>query len=158
MNETDWNRILDADETEALALAETLPPDERRTVLAEREAWISLRGSLKEHLAAPQLPHPDFVNARVLEEISRENRSPKRSLGWLVWPGLASLAAAALLALVLLPEAMGPRGDGAFSSQIVSAQAGAPELSVSSFAVPGQRGVVIWIDGVADIPQQEPVQ
>jgi len=158
MNEKEWTEFLDAPDEDARRMAARLPDAE--AALAERGAWRALRPLLAESLAAPRLPHPDFLTFRVMESIARENPAPRPAppVRWLLWPGLASLAAAAGLTFAFLPDAMGPRGDVAFDSQVVSAHAGSPELSVSSFAVPGTRGVVIWIEGTGDIPAQECVR
>jgi hypothetical protein len=121
--------------------------------------WQKTRALLREHLTVPPLAHPDFINSRVLEEIARESRSPSPrrdfSLRWLVWPGVTALLMAGLLTVVLLPREFGRRSRDEFISQVVSARAETPQLSVTQFPVPGERGVVLWVEGADYIPAGE---
>ncbi|MET0253312.1 MAG: hypothetical protein ABW214_04715 [Terrimicrobiaceae bacterium] len=123
--------------------------------------WAKTKSLLREHLTAPQLEHPDFVNRRVLEEIERlrvRSRPAIFSLGWLVWSGAAALLCAGVLTMVFLPRESGRRSDSEFISQVVSARAEMPQLSVSEFRVPDERGVVIWIEGADYIPAENSVR
>jgi hypothetical protein len=125
--------------------------------------WEKTRSLLREHLAAPALPHPDFLNNRVLEAIEREDFASSRgskpvALRWLVWPGLAAVAMAVLLTAVFLPREFGFPSEQAFISHVVEARSENPRLSVTSFPVPNELGVVIWIEGESFIPAEEPVQ
>ena len=123
--------------------------------------WARTKSLLREHLTAPQLEHPDFVNHRVLEEIERlrvRSRPAIFSLRWLAWPGAAALLCAGVLTMVFLPRESGRRSDSEFISQVVSARAEMPQLSVSEFRVPDERGVVIWIEGADYIPAENSVR
>lgn len=129
---------------------------------AERENWRSLREGLRRELSAPPLPHPDFVNTRVLEEIRREEaRAAQRRpalLGRLAFLGAGSLAAAATLALLFLPGALREPTENEFISQVISARAGNPRVSVQAFQSPSDRGVVLWMEGAPFIPSTESVR
>lgn len=124
--------------------------------------WEKTRSLLREHLTVPPLQNPDFINSRVLEEITREDRkrpaSPAFSLRWLFWSGATALLAAALLTAVLMPREFGLRSESEFISQVISARAELPQLSVTQFQAPGERGVVLWVEGADFIPAEEAVR
>lgn len=124
--------------------------------------WDKTRGLLKEHLTVPPLTHPDFINSQVLEVIRRDGKArgavPLFSLRWLAWSGAGALAAAVVVSVVLLPHSFQPRNEGGFISQVIKARAELPQLSVTSFRAPGDRGVVLWIEGSDFIPSEEVVR
>lgn len=124
--------------------------------------WQKTRSLLREHLTVPPLQNPDFINSRVLEEIERADRlrpaAPTFSLRWLFWSGATALLVAGLLTAVLMPREFGLRNKEEFISQVVSARAETPQLSVTQFQAPGERGVVLWVDGVDYIPAGEAVR
>ncbi len=124
--------------------------------------WEKTRSLLREHLKAPALEHPDFVNSRVMEAIERlEKPTPRTSSSWLrrlVWAGGGALVAAVALSLVVLPREMGPRGSREFMTQVVDARVSTPQLSVSSFQAPDDRAAVLWIEGTDYIPADEAVR
>lgn len=124
--------------------------------------WQKTRSLLREHLTVPPLQNPDFINSRVLEEITRMERphpsAPAFSLRWLFWSGATALLAAALLTAVLMPREFGLRSESEFISQVISARAEMPQLSVSQFQAPGERGVVLWVEGTDFIPAEEVVR
>jgi hypothetical protein len=124
--------------------------------------WEKTRALLREHLTVPPLQNPDFINSRVLEEIARSERpratAPVFSLRWLFWSGATALLVAGLLTAVLMPREFGLRDQDEFISQVVSARAEIPQLSVSNFQAPGGRGVVLWMEGVEYIPAEETVR
>lgn len=80
------------------------------------------------------------------------------SLGWLAWSGVFSLLLALGLAVLVVPEQFERRSGVEFRSQIISARAEFPTLSVSDFQAPGQRGVVLWIEGADYIPAEAAVR
>jgi hypothetical protein len=127
----------------------------------DEEEWARTKGLLREHLTASRLEHPGFVNRRVLEEIGRMAK-PRRPalfpLGWLAWSGAAAIFCAGLLTMLFLPRETGQRSDSEFISQVVSARAEMPQLSVSEFRIPNERGVVIWIEGAEYIPAESSVR
>jgi len=123
--------------------------------------WVRTKSLLREHLTAPRLEHPDFVNSRVLEEIERlkeRSRPAMFPLRWLAWSGATALLIAGFLTMVFLPQQTGRRSDSEFISQVVTARAEMPQLSVSEFRAPDERGVVIWIEGVDYIPPENSVR
>jgi hypothetical protein len=127
----------------------------------DEEEWARTKSLLREHLTAPPLEHPDFVNSRVLEEIERLGKSSRPALlplRWLAWAGAAAIFCAGLLTILLLPRENGGRSDAEFISQVVSARAEMPQLSVSEFRIPEERGVVIWIEGADYIPAESTVK
>ncbi len=124
--------------------------------------WPKMRSLLKENLVVPPLQNPDFINARVMEAIERSEREPERaplfSLRWLSFSGASLLAIALLISVFYLPSQFAPRSEGEFISQVIDARAGLPKLSVTQFQAPGERGVVLWLDGVDYIPADAPVR
>ena len=124
--------------------------------------WDKTRALLKEHLTVPPLAHPDFINSPVLEAIRRDGKpraaAPLFSLRGLAWSGAGALAAAVVRSVVLLPHRLQPRSEGEFISQVIEARAEIPQLSVTSFHAPGDRGVVLWIEGSDFIPSEEAVR
>lgn len=126
--------------------------------------WAKTRSLLRAHLTPPPpLRNPDFINAQVSEAIEREARKeaarpPLFSLRWITLSGFGALAAAALLMAVVLPRQFSPRSSQEFISQVVDARSEMPDLSVSSFNAPGDRGVVLWIDGADYIPPEQNVR
>ena len=82
----------------------------------------------------------------------RANRSIRRA------GNAGALAAAVVLSVVLLPHSLQPRSEGEFISQVIEARAEIPQLSVTSFHAPGDRGVVLWIEGSDFIPSEEAVR
>lgn len=124
--------------------------------------WTRVRSLLREHLTAPPLEHGDFLNTRIREAIEREEaRAVRRkpiALRWVLWPGLAALAVAAVLTGVFLPREFGFPSEEAFISHVTAVRAENPRLSVTSFPAPDHRGVVLWIEGATYIPAEEPLQ
>jgi hypothetical protein len=124
--------------------------------------WQRTRALLREHLTVPPLQNPDFINSRVLEAIGREDRRPSAAAGWslrwLFWSGATALLMAGLLTAILMPHEFGLRSQEEFISQVVSARAEMPHLSVTEFQVPDGRGVVLWMEGVEYIPAGEAVR
>ena len=142
---------------EAADLAASLDKEAR----AEAEAWPSTRSLIQEHLKAPRLDHPEFLTNRILNAIEHESRParPSRPISFrLLWGSLAALSVAGLLTLVGLPSSFRPPSEEAFISQVISARAGNPKSSVSTFKAPDSEGVVIWIDSSGYIPSNETVR
>lgn len=137
----------------------SLTPEER----SRAEEWRAIRQALREGVPAPPLEYPDFLNARILEEIRREeNVSDRRrrlpSLRPLLAWGLGLMVAAAFLAAAWLPRERGLRSEEEFISQVIGARAGTPQMSVTAFPAPDRRGVVIWIEGADYIPPEQSVR
>ena len=78
-------------------------------------------------------------------------------------PGIAAaevvaIFCAGLLTMLFLSRETGRRSDSEFISQVLSARAERPQLSVSEFRVPNERAVVIWIEGADYIPAESSVR
>ncbi|MEX1119065.1 MAG: hypothetical protein WEB60_09750 [Terrimicrobiaceae bacterium] len=157
-NTQDFTEWLDGKLSAARAAKFEADPE----ALAEREAWNQLRATLVSELAPPAIAHPDFINSRVLEAIERDRRVSRPSgnslLRRLVFAGLASVSTAAVITLIFLPDSFRRPSESEFISQVVSARAGNPKVSVSSFHTRDDRGVVIWIEGTQPIPSDEIVR
>lgn len=130
--------------------------------LAVRDEWLRLKDRLLAEDKSPSLPHPDFLNARVMEAIERDRPRREAGAGFsiprLAWSGFWLLAAAAVVSAVLLPASFRRPDESEFISQVVSARAGNPRVSVSSFHAPGENGVVLWLEGTKFIPPEETVR
>lgn len=153
-SESDYNAWLDGSmsEQERRRFEDSLPGAER----GDAARWDAIRAALREPGNVPPLQNPDFVNARVWEQIGREEKSvrpnPLRPI--LAW-GLASIVAAALVTFVFLPNEIRPRSEQEFISQVIDSRAGDSRMSVTSFPAPDRKGVVIWIEGTTYIPPNE---
>ena len=79
-------------------------------------------------------------------------------LRWLAWSGAFSLLLAIALAALVLPQQFERKSDVDFSSQVIAARTEFAGLSVSEFPAPGQRGVVIWLEGADYIPAEANVR
>ena len=118
-------------------------------------SWEKTRSLLRENLTVPPLQNPDFINARVMEAIERSEREqvkPLFRLRWLAFSGAGALAVAVLLSIFVLPSQFATRSESEFISQVIDARAGMPRVSVTQFQAPGERGVVLWLDGADYIP------
>ena len=121
--------------------------------------WVQTKSLLREHLTAPRLA--DSEKSRVVEEFEQRRRRATADLlplRWLAWSGAFSLLLAAILTALVLPQQIGRLSQSDFKSQVISVRAERPELSVSAFPAPDQRGVVIWIEGADYIPAEVAVR
>ena len=69
--------------------------------------WEKTKALLREHLTAPRLEHPDYVNSRVLEEIGRQKKPRLPAffpLRWLAWSGIGAIGLAVVLTLLVLAQ------------------------------------------------------
>jgi hypothetical protein len=118
---------------------------------------------LRSALEPGSLRHGDFLNARVIESISREERAPVREgavlfpIRRLVFGGVFCLLAAVALSFVLLPRDGGRMDEAALISQVLSAHSSDPQLYAYSFNVPSAKASVLWISGAEFIPANEPL-
>lgn len=152
--ERNYNRWLDGkmNERERLVFESTLDAD----TLQSGHTWPKLCESLRTAASEVHIPHPDFINERVCQEILRSiSPSPQSWIGLrsLVWAGACSLLMAFLLTLFFVPREFG-FGDN-FVSQIISAQAANQALSAYTFQAPDKHAAVIWIEGIDYIPPEE---
>jgi hypothetical protein len=113
--------------------------------------WAKTKSLLREHLTEAPFEHPALVKI----ERQRKRVAPGMlPLRWLAWSGVFALFVAALLTMVVLPQQAGWPSDADFVSEVISAHAELPQLSVTDFRAPDQRGIVIWIEGNDDIPTE----
>jgi anti-sigma factor RsiW len=157
MNPRDYNEWLDglAQPSRAAQVERQLGPD----AAEERLRWERTGDLLREHLQCPPPQHPDFINARVAAAIRAgvaQQRPPR--LHRLIFAGFGALGAAALLTVTLLPQALRPPARSEFLSHVVSARAGDPQVSVSSFHPPHERSVVLWLEGAPYIQPGEQIR
>ncbi|MEI8234405.1 MAG: hypothetical protein WCH57_06925 [Verrucomicrobiota bacterium] len=130
---------------------------------ADRLQARQLGGLLRRHAAAMDhpLPHPDFFNAQLLRQIQAETPSPQKApLLWplrrLVWGGLASLGAAALLfAGFVLPSLHQPGPPPEYYAQILNAQTADPTISAVAMHPKNENITVLWIDGLDYVPAEK---
>ena len=148
--ETTYNRWLDGSlsDSERREFETTLDQETLRAA----ESWSGIRALLKESSGQISLPHPDFLNEQVRRAIEKTPSRPAFPLSRLLWAGSFCVAAAVALTLFFLPQ---QHGSG---SVVVVAAASAPGASASTFQTPGERGAVIWLDGMPYIPDGESVQ
>lgn len=148
--ESTFNRWLDGSLNEAERREFEAGLDEE--TLRAAESWPGIRALLKESTGQISLPHPDFLNEQVRRAIAERPPRPAFPLSRLLWAGSFCVAAAMALTLFFLPF----QNHG--STVVFVAETSAPGTSVSTFRTPGERGAVIWLDGVSYIPDGERVQ
>lgn len=152
--ESTYNRWLDGSlgEAEREKFEATLDQD----TLASANAWPQVRQLLKESAGQISLPHPDFLNEQIRREIERDHARASAALPLprLIWAGAFCVATAIVLTLLFLPQDR-PGDTGAM---ILLAETSAPGASASTFRAPGDRGAVIWLEGISYIPDGERVQ
>ena len=107
----------------------------------------------REHSSSPRLHDADFMDSRIVVGVKQQPAPPEMlPLGLARLLGALSLILAIVLTALVLAKHSGGRSGADFSSQVLSARAELPELSVSEFQAPDRRGVVIWIEGADYIP------
>ncbi|GAB4177239.1 MAG: hypothetical protein Fur0032_17380 [Terrimicrobiaceae bacterium] len=144
-----WTRFLDSESGDTGAFPWESDPDARR----EWQAWQAIRAELSEALRPPPLEHGEFINARVMEVIGREDVRPAGSSGWVWRLALGLLSAAVVLSLVFVPDVLRPGGSSGFASQVIAVRAVHPHISVATFHLPDESGVVVWLEGAPYIPE-----
>jgi len=130
---------------------------------ADRQQARQLGGLLRRHAADanPPLPHPDFFNAQLLRQIQAETQRPEKApslwpLRRLVWGGLASLGAAALLfAGLILPSLHQPGPPPEYYAQILNAQTADSTISAVAMHSEEENVTVLWIDGLNYVPAEK---
>jgi hypothetical protein len=122
--------------------------------------WARKKSVLRDHLSSSRLHDAGLVNpvAEKIEQQPPRATSEMLPLQWLAWSGAFSLLLATGLTALVLPRQADWQSDANFSSQVISARAELPKLSVSDFQAPDQRGVVIWIEGADYIPAEAAVR
>jgi len=152
--ESTYNRWLDGslDQAERKTFEATLDDE----TLASAKSWPQVRRLLKESAGRITLPHPDFLNEQIRREIERDNTRASAAfpLPRLVWAGAFCVATAIVLTLLFLPTDR----PGDTEATIFLAETSAPGASASTFRTPGDRGAVIWLEGISYIPDGERVQ
>ena len=122
---------------------------------AERADAQKLGHLLRVFGTAPQLTNAEFFNQRIAEQIAV--REPART-GWrwsmprLAWAGIALLVLSAALFKVMLPRGGHGDTDAPYFAQVLSADAGDPDLSVTPIHMDDEQVTFIWIDGLEDMP------
>jgi anti-sigma factor RsiW len=148
--ESTFNRWLDGSLNEAERREFEASLDEE--ALHAAKSWPGIRTLLKESAAQIALPHPDFLNEQVRRAIEEKPSLPAFPLSRLVWAGSFCVVAAVALTLCFLPI----QNHG--STVVFVAGTSVPGASASTFQPPGERGAVIWLDGMPYIPDGERVQ
>jgi len=126
----------------------------------ERADYEKIREVFREDAAAREIPHPDFINAKVIEEIDRDRereRPPKRT-GRLVLAGGLLTGLALLLAALLLPQVLEPYPKEQMVTELIESRTGSANVYASSFRTPDGQGMVIWLEGVEYIPADRTIR
>lgn len=149
------------DEAERKTFEAELP--NRAAALDEAVAWKKLRGLMRGSLAAQPMPHADFLNAQVLAGVRSEQPRGAKSRGWLsagrlAWTGAFLLALAGVLTFFMLSSLPSRPTNEQFISQVVKARAAAQSPNAYSFAAPGGKGAVLWVDDAGYIPAEERIK
>lgn len=124
-------------------------------LLPEREKMLKLKQLLQENLEAPELQHLDFFTAQLMEKIVVPER---RSSSWfgvprLAWGGIASLALAFLLFLVLIPHENASNPRDQYVAEVIKNTTSDPKIRAT---VDSETGItVIKLDGMDKVPDDE---
>lgn len=136
-------------------------PD-REAALRDAAEWNSLRGFLREMAEPAPMPHGDFVNSQILAAIERETPKPVAKperkffpIGRLVWAGAFLLAVASAMTVWKVKDT--PDRDR-YVSSILAAHASDSKFGATSFAAPGGRGTVLWVQDAGYIPANERIK
>ncbi|MFA7343045.1 MAG: hypothetical protein WC003_01960 [Terrimicrobiaceae bacterium] len=150
--ESTFNRWLDGslDEAERRKFEAGLDKETLRAA----KTWPQTRALLKESSGRISLPHPDFLNEQIRRAIGK---SPRRAtahfpLRRLLWAGAFCMATALLLTTFFLPP------QNRSGTVVFLAETASPGASASAFQTPGNKGAVIWLEGMPYIPGEERVQ
>lgn len=130
---------------------------------ADRAQAMELGKLLRGQFAsAPALKNPDFFNAQILRLIESEQPNKTESpahgrLSWslrrLIWGGLGSLGAAALLFVTLvLPSLQRPGPPPEYYAQILNAKTGDPSITAVAIHSKKEKVTVLWLDGLDYVP------
>ncbi len=130
---------------------------------ADRDGWRNLGALMRESLAPEPMPHAEFLNAQVLAGIRRDEPPRTRAGGWisigrLAWSGAFLLAVAGVLSFFTLSSLERRPTNEQFISQVVKARAAAQSPNAYSFAAPGGKGAVLWVDDAGYIPAEERIK
>jgi anti-sigma factor RsiW len=84
---------------------------EQPALVAQKVEWTKLRRVLRENLVAVELTNTEFFNSQLLQQITGNAPSRRRSLvagwfgiPWLAWGGLGAVTAGITLFITLIPH------------------------------------------------------
>ncbi|MFA7235145.1 MAG: hypothetical protein WC076_13655 [Terrimicrobiaceae bacterium] len=154
--ESTFNRWLDGSLGEAQQREFEAGLDEE--TLRAAKAWPGMRALLKESAGQITLPHPDFLNEQIRRRIEEKQTTPASPVVFplrrLLWAGAFCVASAVVFTAIFLPL----KNPGNTSTIVFIAETASPGASASAFQTPGDRGAVIWLEGMPYIPDEERVQ
>ncbi len=156
----DWMRWLDTEmpAEERAAFEQQLAADP--ALRAEAESARQLSQMLKNGLPAEMpVPHADFFNSQIqvrLAQMESDERraAPAPRASWIEWlrsPWLFGAAAAAMLAVLLLPRAA-PPAPSVRDTLVMSIYAPNPKILVNSFHSHEADATVLLLEGLEDLP------
>jgi anti-sigma factor RsiW len=158
---TAWlDGVMDGPEREAF---EAEMP-ERGAAMDDAAQWKKLRGLLREVVVPEPMPHGDFANNQILTAIRSEMPAPELPsrrwfpVGRLVWSGGFLLVAAAIVAMVALPSFQQKPTKEQFLSDVVKSRASDHTPGAYTFAAPGGKGSVLWVEDAGYIPADERIK
>ena len=121
---------------------------------AERKMHTRISSAVRLYSPAPMLRNADFLNQRILREISPQPAAApvKQRRPWLLWR-LAFASAFCLLAAgaIYVKFVRGNEGrTDRYLAQVISAKAGDESLNATVLDADGLQ--VVWIDGLDQLP------
>lgn len=122
---------------------------------SERAAHGFTQRLLRDHVTAPELPHPDYFQHRLLHQIELDAPQPRTAgtRSWwrfprLVWAGAVSLLVAGVLFKTSIPHG-GPQPDQSpYFATVVDARTYEETVSVDTIYNPEDNVTVLWLDGL----------
>jgi anti-sigma factor RsiW len=138
----------------------------------EREAAQSVTQLLRLHASAPELPHADFFQHRLMNRARTEagdtqdeapSAARRKWLTWrlprLAWAGAFALIIAATLFYSTIPH---PRNGAAdvqpYFATVVDVRTFEPTVSASTVYQPGDNVTVLWLEGLEFLPADYALQ
>lgn len=149
------------DESERVAFERTLSAE----AFAERDAWGTLRGGLREVVPPAQILHREFLVSQVMNQVRVDGAKPMldRAVGaWhfprFAWLGVALMVVAAVLTVFLYPERGGVPEDAQMVTQILETHPVQEGTTAFAFNTHGNSAAVLWIENAGYIPPDQQIK
>jgi hypothetical protein len=133
---------------------------EQPALVAQKVEWTKLQRVLRENLVAVELTKTEFFNNQLLQQITGNAPSRRRSLvagwfgiPWLAWGGLGAVTAGITLFITLIPHGdLSDPGSG-YVAEVLKTTTIDPNVSAT---VESRKGItIIKLEGLEKVPADE---
>jgi hypothetical protein len=121
----------------------------------EREEMLKLKQLLRQNLVPPELTHPDFFTAKLMEQIVPPARPQPSWFGVprLAWGGIGSFAVGLLLFTALVPHRQHISRGQEYVAEVLKTTTPDPKISAT---VDSETGItLIKLDGMDKVPDDD---